>query len=146
MSEQGRYNADDYTIEDYLLNRVNLDVSSSLVVPILLRRGVEPGSLLSDVDDKSRDLSEADFYVLLATTTPDRLGSESDTDNGWSHSSAGFTLSKTYRDLLLDKANALYEEYGEPTVAKRRFRMQSHGVQRARTGMDGEFLPHIIKD
>lgn len=145
MNTEGRYNVDDYTIEDYLLDTVNLNVSSSLVIPILLRRGIAPGSLLTEVEQKPRDLAEADFYVLLATTTPDRQGTVSDSDNNWEHSDGGFTLSKTYRNLLLDKANALYAQYDEPLVGSRSFKMRSHGVQRARIDMNGEPMPHVVK-
>lgn len=145
MNDEGRYNVDDYTIEDYLLAQVNLNVSSSLVIPILLRRGVAPDSLLKEVDDKLKDLTLADFYVKIATTTPDRIGAVTDTDNGWTHSDGGYTISKTYREWLLKQANAIYAEYDEPLVgARNAFKMRSHGVQRARIGMNGEPLPHVI--
>lgn len=144
-ASESTYDASTYTVEDYLFGCVNIDVPSELLVPLLLKRGVEPGTLYSEATEENIKLLEADLYVKIATTTPDKVNSVSDSDNGWEHSGGGFSITDDYRDLLLAEANKIYEAYDEPLVGKSNgFRMRSHGIQRARTTLDGTPLPHIV--
>lgn len=145
MESGNAYNSGSYTIEDFLFGCVNLEIPSELLIPLLLKRGVEPGMLYGEVEERQRNLLEADLYVKLATTTPDKVNSVTEQDNGWEHSGGGFSISEKYRDYLLAKANKIYAEYGEPLVGKTgTFRMKSNGIQRARLTPDGDPLPHIV--
>lgn len=133
-----------YTIEEYLCGLVNFEIPQSAVKSIFVRRGIDITAAYEDVDEKLRRLAEADLYVWIAMS-PSRMTATSDSDNGWSHSGQGFTLSETDKKRFLSMANAIYEEYGEePVKAKTTFKSNSFGIMQAYRTVDGGVLPHII--
>lgn len=133
-----------YTIEDYLCGLVNFDIPDSAVKSIFAKRGIAFSSAYEEVEEKLRRLSEADLYVWIAMS-PSRVTSESDSDNGWSHSGKGYTLSESDKKRYLTLANAIYEEYDEaPVKFKTTMKVNSFGVMQAYRTLDGGVLPHII--
>lgn len=133
-----------YTIEDYICGLVNFDVPDSAVKSIFAKRDITFSTPYTDVEEKPRRLAEADLYVWIAMS-PSRVTAESDSDNGWSHSAKGYTLSETDKKRYLSLANAIYEEYGEATVkAKTTVKVNSFGVMQTYRTLGGEVLPHII--
>lgn len=136
---------DRYTIEDYLYGCLNFEIPESILPPIFYKRGVDARSTCDELGLQIVELLEADLYTKIATTTPDKLNSTTDSDNGWEHSGGGFSITDEYRNLLFAAANKIYAKYGEPLVGKNnRFKISSHGIQRARISMDGEPLPHKV--
>lgn len=133
-----------YTIEDYLCGLVNFDIPDSAVKSIFAKRGIIFSSAYEEVEEKPRRLAEADLYVWIAMS-PSRVTSESDSDNGWTHSGKGYTLSEADKKRYLTLANAIYEEYDEePVKTKITMKVNSFGVMQAYRGIDGTILPHII--
>lgn len=136
--------SDVYTIEDYLCGLVNFDIPDSAVKSIFAKRGITFSSAYEEVEEKPRRLAEADIYVWIAMS-PTRVTSESDSDNGWSHSGKGYTLSEADKKRYLTLANAIYEEYDEPEVKiKTTMKVNSFGVMQSYRTIGGDFLPHIV--
>lgn len=132
------------SIEDYLYSTVNFDVPEETIVRILLERDVECGSPAMEVPKQSRDLCKADLYVWIVMGVS-RRGTVTDTDNGWTHSDGGYTLTEADKSYFIKAANTIYEKYGEDTVGKTKFKFTSHGIQPARYIPGDIPLPHIIR-
>lgn len=131
-----------YTLIDYCCGLVNFDVPEEAMKALLAKRGVDFATEYADSDEKTRKLVEADLYTWIALGVSKRTA-VTDSDNGWSHSEGGYSLTEEDKKRLLGMANAIYEEYGEPTVGKTKIRIHSLGVMRANRTFAGENLPHI---
>ena len=135
-----------YTIEQYLYESVNFDVPESAVRGILKKRGVD-GSEAYDPDGEPSGtvakLLYADLlkWICLGAGRTNRV---SDSDNGWSHSSGGYTLSKDDKKLLMNEANAIYDELEpESKFGQTKIRVRSAGIMPAMRDIDGEPLPRL---
>lgn len=133
------------TAEDYIFGCVNFAVPEEAVKHLLDERGIEPGTPLSDLDKKTRELLKADLYVWICMG-PSKVSSTSDSDNGWSHSEGGYTLSDEDKDRMLKYAKAIYEKYDEEfeyddsvSVA-----IESFGITPCDYDEAGIPLPHIV--
>ena len=143
-----------YTVEDWLFGCVNFAVPQSAVDTILAERGVD-GSTEYDVYVASMASTETeedvvDLRLLKADLLkwivlgPGKVSSTSDSDNGWSHSSGGYTISKDDKKLLMAEANGIYEELEPESVfGKRRTTVHSLGIMPAFRDFDGEPLPRM---
>lgn len=132
-----------YTVGDWLFGCVNFEVPQSAVDHILKNRGVDGGAPYADAKDGDLDLRllKADLFrwVVLG---PGKVNNTSDSDNGWSHSSGGYTLSEYDKRLLRDEANAIYEELETENVfGKTRIKMRSAGIMPAARDFCDEPLP-----
>lgn len=132
-----------YTVGDWLSGCVAFAVPESAVTAILADRGVDmdfpyfdKGSLPVDIRLLKADLIK--WYVL----GPSSVNNTSDSDNGWSHSGGGRSLTKEDKKLLLSEANAIYEEL-EPSSVFRKPRTVVHsaGIMPAMRDIDGTPLP-----
>lgn len=122
-----------YMFSTWLSDSVNIGVSEGLVRSILAERNVDDKSLYSEVDERTCKLCKADLYSRIALTSPNREGAVSDGDNGWSHSDGGYTLSEYDKKQLLNEANAIYSEYGEPERGRKvTVKITSYGLIRRR--------------
>lgn len=137
MSESSNNECCGYvTIMDYLAGSVDVAVPKESLITILIDRDVDVCAPVSDVEPSIRKLCKADVMVLMAMGIT-RRGAVTDSDNGWSHSDGGWTLSDDARKMLLDAANKIYEEAGEPTVGKTKMRIRSTGIRKADTTIYG---------
>lgn len=122
-----------YMFSKWLSDSVNIGVSEGLVRSILAEREVNEDSLYSDVDIRTRNLCMADLYSRIALTSPNREGAVSDSDNGWSHSDGGYTLSEYDKKQLLNTANAIYAMYNEPEKGRKvTVKITNYGLIRRR--------------
>lgn len=129
-----------YTVGDWLFGCVNFAVPEEAVNFVCANRGASPNTAFSDYEGEIR-LLNADLYkwILLG---PGKVNNTSDGDNGWSHSEGGYTLSADDKKLLMDAANAIYEELEPESVfGKKKIRMRSAGIMPAYRDFDGEPLP-----
>lgn len=133
-----------YTIGDYLFGCVNFDIPEEAVSAKCAERGIDPSSAFSAVDQRDRDLLKADllYWIALGAT---KVNNTSDSDNGWSHSSGGYTLSNDDKERMLDCANAIYDEYGEepPFDDSVKVNVHSFGILHCDYDFAGFPLPHI---
>lgn len=118
------------TVVQYLGGIVNFPVAEEGVKSILAKRGVDFSYTLELVDARTLELATADLYAWIATS-PYRVGSVGDSDNGWEHTSAGWTLTEADRKYYLGLANDIYDKYDEPTVGRSRIRIYNHGIRHA---------------
>lgn len=132
------------TVEDYLFGCVNFAVPEESVGYLLGERDIEAGTPLEELEKKDRELLKADLYVWICMG-PSKVNSTSDSDNGWSHSEGGYTLSDDDKDRMLAYAKAIYDKYDEEfeyddsvSVA-----ISSFGIQPCDYDEAGIPLPHI---
>lgn len=142
-----------YTVKDWLCGCVNFEVPDSAIDYVCATRGVESDMAYADYIAKPSDDSEGvdakpDIRLLKADLLKwivlgaGKVNNTSDSDNGWSHSSGGYTLSKDDKQLLTDEANAIYGELEPESVfGKKRIRMRSAGIMPAYRDVDGDPLP-----
>ena len=134
-----------YTVEDWLFGCVNFAVPQSAVEQICAERGIEPRSDYAGAEKDDLLLLKADLYKWIVLG-PGKVNSTSDSDNGWSHSEGGYTLSKDDKKLLMAEANAVYEELEPASVFGKKYtKVHSLGIRPAMRGMDGEPLPRIVR-
>lgn len=136
-----------YTLEDYLLDKVNFNVPVGAITAICKDRKADQSKVYPDeCSDYNVRLLYADVlkWIVLGAG---RVGATKDSDNGWSHSDGSYTLSDADKKRLINEANQIYEEEGEldSKFGKTKIRMRSHGIMSANYGLDGRPLPHIIK-
>ncbi len=137
----------EFTVVDYLLNKVRFGVPRKALLPILYDRELDDTAPYLSCDKDKVRLAYADllkWYILGAS----KVNNTTETDNGWSHTTAGYELSDDDIANLKAEANAIYEELSPESVIKRRstFRIVSHGVKRASRDINGMFVPHIISE
>ena len=135
-----------YTVEDWLFGCVNFGVPKEAILTILSGRGVDALCAYAD-----RDLIGFDVRLLKADLLrwmvlgPSKVNSVSDSDNGWSHSGGGYTLSEADKKLLMDEANAIYEELEPESVfGKTKIRVRSLGIMPAYRDSCGMPLPRKV--
>lgn len=141
-----------YTVGEWLFGCVNFAVSQEAADSIFAERKVDPTQKYEKVvnvtteqgeEQKTIDtrLLKADLikWIILG---PGKVNNTSDQDNGWSHSDGGYTLSKDDKRILMDEANAIYEELEPGSVfGKKKIRMRSAGIMPAYRDNDGTPLP-----
>lgn len=132
-----------YTVEDWLFGCVNFSVPKSAVSSILASRGVDNigyAEYRESEDLPDIRLLKADLlkWVVLGAG---QVNNTSDSDNGWSHSGGGYSLSKEDKKLLMNEANAIYEELEPESVfGKSRITVHSMGIMPAKRDLDGRPL------
>ena len=101
-----------------------LDVSDDFIWATFLHRGVEDDeTLVSEVDERTRDLILADAYYGAAISST-KSGTQGESDGGWTHYVA--IKNVVSRDALLKMANDLYAKWDEPLVdPKPKMRMKT---------------------
>lgn len=142
-SLSGQGYSGDYTVRDWLFGCVNFSVPESAVETILCQRDVDGDTDYADKESLPIDirLLKADLlkWIVLG---PGKVNNVSDSDNGWSHSEGGYALSKDDKKMLMDEANAIYEELEPASVfGKKKIRMRSAGIMPAYRDLDGTPLP-----
>lgn len=133
-----------YTMKQYLAGSVNVPVPEEALVSIMAKRGIDPGAEFSSADAKTRDLLYADLLVWIAMGVS-RQGAVSDSDNGWSHSDGGYTLTDGDKRRMLAEANGIYEKYDEPMALSTRIRVVDFGIKKANRDFAWRPLPIIEK-
>lgn len=138
-----------YSVLQYMADKVNYKIPAGVLAGIFLSRGIEAGdnaeSLLGDSDGKSRlELATADIYKWIVLG-PTRRGTVSDTDNGWTHSDGGWSLSEADKKRLMAEANALYKKNGEDESCMGRVgvRVRSLGIMHSMYDMQGMPVPRV---
>ncbi len=99
------------TIEDYLNGLFAEDFSAKNMTSVLLKRDIEEGSDQADVDTESKELAQADLYMVLFNTFG--KGGESVTKGNWKRSTSAVNIGVNDRKSFLDAANKIYDKYGE---------------------------------
>lgn len=132
-----------YTVGDWLSGCVNFAVSAETLKYICVNRGLSADTPYSDIVGGEFDirLLKADLlkWIILGAS---KVNNTSDSDNGWSHSDGGYTLTEDDKKLLLEEANGIYEELEPESVfAKKKIRMRSAGIMPAYRDTDGTPLP-----
>lgn len=132
------------TVADYLYGCVNFEIPDEAVAYVCVNREVDSESPISGTERKTLDLLRADLYTWIVLGAGS-VSNTSDTDNGYTHTGGGYTLSKEDKSLIISAANDIYKMYDEPTVGKKTtFKINSYGIRRADIGPYGQPLPHII--
>lgn len=118
------------TIEEYLKGKVGFDVSDNAIASILVDREVQPGTDVTELDKRTKDLCRADLYMWCAST-PSKTGSVEDADGVWKHKEGGTESSAFDKRTLRQMANDIYGMYGENrTVTKVKFNSWGMGLPR----------------
>lgn len=110
------------TIEQYLRGKVGYDIPDNAIASILVDRGIEVGTNVSELNTDSatntklKDLCTADLYLYCAST-PSTISSHREQDGGWTLESCGTQHSAYDARQLRAMAQAIYDKYGEKTTA-----------------------------
>ena len=102
-------------VEDYLRGCVGFEVSDNAIASILIDREVEPGTDVTLLDKRTKELCKADLYMWCAST-PSTIGSVEDADGEWKHKEGGTQSSAYDKRNLRQMANDIYKKYGENVI------------------------------
>ena len=103
-----------YTIKEWLKGMAaDFDVSDQTLRAILYNNGLSGDTDVADVSEKSKDLSLADLYMSLASSSS-KSGSIYDSDGGWQRGRA--TKNVVDRSWFRDRANDLYKKWAPEKV------------------------------
>lgn len=106
--------ADNMTLAGWFRAKTDpiIDYSDEFIWATLLHRGVDDDeTLVSDVDERTRDLILADAYYGAAISST-KSGTQGESDGGWTHYVA--IKNVVNRDALLRMAKDLYDKWDEP--------------------------------
>ena len=91
-----------------------IDYTDDFIWATLLHRGVDDDeTLVSNVDERTRDLILADAYYGAAVSST-KSGTQGEADGGWTHYVA--IKNVVNRDALMQMAKDLYDKWDEPFV------------------------------
>lgn len=144
LPEQGAPESSVVTLEEYLYGCVNIDVPREVIVRICLDRDIDFNEDAMSVEKSLRDLCKADLLVWMVMGVT-RRGTVADSDNGWSHSDGGFTITDADKKLFLKMANKIYADNGEELIGGVKARIINHGIKPANISLDGSPLPYIVR-
>lgn len=89
-----------------------IDYSDDFIWATFLHRGVnDDETLVTDVDERTRDLILADAYYGAAVSST-KSGTQGESDGGWTHYVA--IKNVVSRDALMQMAKDLYAKWDEP--------------------------------
>ena len=100
------------TIEEYLRGCVGFEVADSAITTILIDREIAPGTDVTTMEKRQKDLCRADLYMLCAST-PSVTGSVEDANGVWKLKEGGTQSSAYDKRNLRQMANDIYALYGE---------------------------------
>lgn len=104
------------TVSRWLRAKVDniIDLSDDFIYATLEGRGVtDDETMLSDIDERTRDLCLADIYSGAAVSST-KSGTQGEADGGWTHYVA--IKNVVSRDALMQLAKDLYAKWGEKFV------------------------------
>lgn len=129
------------TVGEWLFDCVNFAVHDSAVRHVVECRNFSIEQDSKEIGVDNLRLMKADLFKWIVLG-PGKVNNVTDSDNGWSHSEGGYTLSKDDKKMLASEANAIYEELEpESMFWKKKFRMRSAGIMPAYRDLDGTPLP-----
>lgn len=108
--------ADSMTLERWFRAKTDhiIDYSDDFIWATFLHRGVtDDSTLVSNVDERTRDLILADAYFGAAISST-KSGTQGEADGGWTHYVA--IKNVVSRDALMQMAKDLYAKWDEPFV------------------------------
>ena len=89
-----------------------IDYTDDFIYATLLHRGVnDDETLVSEVDERTRDLILADAYYGAAVSST-KSGTQGEADGGWTHYVA--IKNVISRDAIMQMAKDLYAKWDEP--------------------------------
>lgn len=115
------------TIEDYLRGCVGFEVDDKAINTILIDRGLLPGTDVTGLDKRTKELCKADLYMWCAST-PSVKGSVEDANGVWKHKEGGTESSAFDKRNLRAMANDIYKRYGE-NIKGSTIRMTARGMR-----------------
>lgn len=110
-----------YTLADYLRDISPLLTEGVLRV-ILARRRIPGDTPFDELEDRERDLAEAEVYYNLSNL-PVGGATTKEVDGSWSHTDGGWTVSGANIAEWYRKYAALREKWGEEVLTKSRIRI-----------------------
>lgn len=136
-----------YTVEDWLFGCVNFAVSKSATDSIFAEREIEPTTPYAERNTLSIDvrLLKADLlkWIVLGAG---KVNNTSESDNGWSHSDGGYTLSPEDKKMLKDEANDIYAELEPESVfGIKKIKVHSMGIMPAKRNTDGTIITDVLR-
>lgn len=114
-------------IEDYLRGCVGYSVTAEAINTILIDRGINPGTDVSGLDKKQKELCRADLYMWCASGNPSITASVEDANGVWRHKEGSTQSLPSDKRELRRMANDIYAMYGEKRIGST-IRIDNYGM------------------
>lgn len=102
------------TIEKWLSGMVDYNLPEATLMAILFNNGVTIGTPMESVTERQRELSLADVYMWLCTSSETKSG-EYESDGGWQHQKS--IKNVVDRSGLRARAMEIYKKWGSEKAA-----------------------------
>ena len=112
----------DLPIEQYLRGTVGFEIPDLAIQAILVKRNLDPGTMVSTLCERQLDLSTADLYMYCAST-PSAKGVNIDAHGSWKHQEGGWESSAFDKRNMCKMANDLYAKWGEAEQQSSAFKL-----------------------
>lgn len=124
------------TIRKYLNGKVrNIIVPDDAIATFIVDAGcdnsVSPGTLVSSITTRERELCLAWLYVWVSGS-PTQTGSNIEEDADWKHTEGGERMSANVLKQYLAMANDIFEKYHEPLVGEENWGFVGRGIRNPR--------------
>lgn len=116
-----------YTIKDYLQGISPLLTEEAMRM-VLAKRNLSTEEFVSDLDERTLDLAEAEVYFHLSNL-PVGGSTSKDVDGSWSHSEGGWTISAANIAEWKRKYTMLREKWNEKVLNKSTIKVHSRGMR-----------------
>ena len=110
-----------YTISDFLTGLSDLLTEKGLQT-VLAKRGLSADTPYSELEERERDLAEAEVYYWL-TNLPVGGATTKDVDGSYSHSEGGWTVSGANISEWSRKYADLRRKWNEEVISKSRIKI-----------------------
>ncbi len=100
------------TFENYIKGKLSFPITELALNSIRTKRGISFGADVITINTRTLELSEADAIMWYVTSSSSVSG-EKDSDGGWSHQEASYSLSTSDRNTLKNMALSIYRKWGE---------------------------------
>lgn len=100
------------TFENYISGKIGFEISDLALNSIRIKRNIAFAADVTTLTIRTLELAEADALMWYATSSSSYTGVK-DSDGGWSHQDASYSLSSTDRSGMRSTALSLYRKWGE---------------------------------
>ena len=97
-----------YTIEQWLIGKVDFNVPESAIKAILFDNQVADGTPVANIEERERDLCLADLLMWLSSSSTVSSG-ELISDGGWQHQKSNKNVFN--RAGMVERAKTLYRKW-----------------------------------
>lgn len=110
------------TVVSYIRGKVGFEITDSAIDAILLERGVDGNTDVSDLSFEEKELLYADA-LMWGATLPTVYSGTKESDGGWTHTEGSSTIQASDKKRFEAIAQEIYSKYNDPKKVKSKIKI-----------------------